>query len=330
MSSRAKQQMLDSQVAEHLNRDYYIVRRSQTVADSVAALRQQPPGGLYFYIYVLDDDDRLVGVLPTRALIFSPPEAPIEGLMVPKVVTIPATASVLDACEFFIQHRFLAMPVVDGDERLLGIVDVGLFTDEVFDLAEQRARDDVFQLIGIHVLNNQQIAPWSGFRDRFPWLIANMIGGTVCALLSQRFEGLLAAVIAVAMFVPIVLNLSESVSIQSMSILLQGLHGTGVDRRFLFRALTREVAVGALLGLAAGVVVGLVAGTWQGSLALGLTLAVSVMLAIISAGLLGLILPVAVRAMRADPRIAAGPITLATTDVVTLLVYFAVATRILL
>ncbi len=188
----------------------------------------------------------------------------------------------------------------------------------------------MFQLIGIHVLNNQQIAPWTGFRDRFPWLIANMIGGTVCAVLSQRFEGLLAAVIAVAMFVPIVLNLSESVSIQSMSILLQGLHASGVDRQFLLRALAREVAVAALLGLAAGVVVGLVAGAWQGSLALGLTLAASVMLAIISAGLLGLVLPVAVRALRADPRIAAGPITLATTDVVTLLVYFAVATRILM
>ena len=154
----------------------------------------------------------------------------------------------LDACEFFIQHRFLAMPVVDDDERLLGVVDVGLFTDEVFDLAEQQGRDDVFQLIGIHVLNNQQIAPWTGFRDRFPWLIANMIGGTLCAVLSQRFEGLLAAVIAVAMFVPIVLTLAESVSIQSMSILLQGLHASGVDRQFLLRALARELAVAALLG----------------------------------------------------------------------------------
>ncbi len=144
MSSRAKQKMLDSPVAEHLNRDFYIVRQSQTVGDSVAALRQQPPGGLYFYIYVLDDDDRLVGVLPTRTLIFSPPESSIEGLMVRNVVTIPTGATVLEACEFFIQHRFLAMPVVDDDERLLGVVDVGLFTDEVFDLAEQRGATTCF------------------------------------------------------------------------------------------------------------------------------------------------------------------------------------------
>lgn len=330
MIANARQQILDEPVVEHVQRDYCAVPETYTVGQAVAALREQPPGGQFFYIYVLDAERRLVGVLPTRVLIFNAPDTPIRELMVRQVVTIPAEATLLEACEFFVQHRFLAMPVVDGEGKLLGIVDVSLFTDEVFDLAEQRSRDDVFQLIGIHVLRSQQIAPWTGFRDRFPWLLANMTGGTICAVLSRQFEGLLAAVVAVALFVPIVLNLAESVSIQSMSILLQGLRGSGVDRRFFLWALVRELAVAALLGIAAGAVVGFAAGLWLGSTALGVTLAVSVALAIVAAGLLGLVLPIAVRALRADPRIAAGPITLATTDVVTLLVYFAVASRVLM
>ena len=237
MTLDARQQILNSSVADHVQRDFCRVRNGQTVGQAIVVLRQQPPSGQFYYIYVLDDDGRLVGVLPTRVLIFSAPETPVAELMIRGAVTIPSRATVLEACEFFIQHRYLAMPVIDPDGRLLGIVDVGLFADEVFDLAEQRSHNDVFQLIGIHVINNQQIDPVQGFRDRFPWLIANMVGGTI-AVLSQQFEGLLSAVIAVAMFVPVVLTLSESVSIQSMSILLQGLHGSGgVNRKFLVRAI---------------------------------------------------------------------------------------------
>jgi magnesium transporter len=331
MTLDARQQILNSSVTEHLQRDFCRVRDGQTIGQAVVALRQQPPSGQFYYIYVLDDDGRLVGVLPTRVLIFSAPETPVADLMIRGAVTIPSRATVLEACEFFIQHRYLAMPVIDPDGRLLGIVDVGLFADEVFDLAEQRAHDDVFQLIGIHVINNQQIDPVQGFRDRFPWLIANMVGGTICALLAQRFEGLLSVVIAVAMFVPVVLTLSESVSIQSMSILLQGLHGSGgVNRKFLVRAIAREMAVALLLGAASGAVVGTIGGVWQQSGKLGLALGISLTLTVVCAGLLGVIMPIAIRILRADPRIAAGPITLAITDIATLLVYFAVATRLLL
>jgi magnesium transporter len=330
MTSDARQNIFDEPVVKHVDRDFCAVRDSYTVGQAVVTLREHPPAGQFFYIYVLDAEQRLVGVLPTRALLFSPQEVPIAELMVRKVVKIPAGATVMDACEFFIQHRLLAMPVVDDQGKMLGIVDVNLFTEEVFDLAEEQSRDDVFQLIGIHVIDSQQVAPWTGFRDRFPWLVANFTGGAICALLASRFENLLAAVVAVSLFVPIVLNLSESVAIQSMSILLQGLHSRRVDRRFLFRALVRELAVAALLGTAAGVVVGLAGGIWLGSPALGFALLVSVALAIVGSGLLGLVLPVAIRALRADPRIASGPITLATADVLTLLVYFSVSMRLLI
>jgi magnesium transporter len=331
MNLDAQQQILESSVADHLQTDFCRVRDGQSVGEAIVALRQQPPSGQFYYIYVLDHAGRLKGVLPTRVLIFSSPETPVAELMIRATVTIPSRATVLEACEFFIQHRYLAMPVVDSDGRLLGIVDVGLFADEVFDLADKRAHNDVFQLLGIHVINNQQIDPVQGFRDRFPWLIANMVGGTLCAVLSQRFEGLLAAVIAVAMFVPVVLTLSESVSIQSMSILLQGLHGSGgVNRKFLVRALTRELAVALLLGVASGTVVGSVAGLWLQSGKLGLALCISLTMTLVCAGILGVIMPIGIRLMRADPRIAAGPITLAMTDIVTLLVYFASSTRLLL
>ncbi len=280
-------------------------------------------------MYVVDEQGRLAGVVPTRDLLVSGGDTPIATLVPPKVVSLPSDATVFDACEFFMQYRYLALPVVDGDGRLLGTVDVNLVSDEVFNLAEQQARDDVFQLIGIHVLRNQRFAPWANFRDRFPWLVANIVGGTLCALLSSRFENLLAAVIAVALFVPIVLTLAESVSIQSMSIALQSLRASTLAPRALVRAVLREFAVAVLLGAASGASVGLVAWVWLGSVKVGLAVATSILLALIVASLLGLVLPVVVRAVRADPRVAAGPIVLATTDVVTLAFYFTVSRQFL-
>ena len=330
MASEVRNVNLTDPVMKHALCAFRAVANTQTVGDALTALREQPPTSQFFYIYVVDAEGRLVGVVPTRALLGSEPETPLASLMIREVVVVPATATVLEACEFFIQYRFLALPVVDPGRKLVGIVDVGLFTDEVFELAEKRAHDDIFQVIGIHVRRNQQLAPWTGFRDRFPWLIANIIGGTICALLSGAYSGLLNAVIAVAMFVPIVLTLSESVSIQSMSILLQGLHGSRIDWRFLMRALAREFGVACLLGIVSGTLVGLVASLWLGSIRMGVSVGISIAVALLFAGLLGLVLPIAIRALRADPRIASGPIVLATTDVVTLLCYLAISASILL
>ena len=221
MDGEASERFFKEPILNHVRRDIVPSRISQTVGQVLAALRAQPPAAAFFYIYVVDEAGRLMGVVPTRDLLVSTSDTAIATLVQSKVVTLPSDATVLDACEFFMQHRYLALPVVEHDRTFLGTVDVGLVSDEVFNLAEQQARDDVFQLIGIHVLRSQRFAPWANFRDRFPWLVANIIGGTLCALITSQFEDLLAAVIAVALFVPIVLTLAESVSIQSMSITLQ-------------------------------------------------------------------------------------------------------------
>jgi NhaA family Na+:H+ antiporter len=107
------------------------LRAGQTVGEALDWLRRNPPPGRVIYFYVVDSEGRLLGVVPTRRLLLSPPEAPLTDIMVKKVVTVPAEATVLDACEFFVQHRLLAFPVVDEQHRILGVVDVDLYTEEL-------------------------------------------------------------------------------------------------------------------------------------------------------------------------------------------------------
>src|SRR6266851_2479171 len=127
---------LNDPVVRHLRRDFTRLRADQTVGEALAAVRQQPPEGRVIYFYVTDNDGTLQGVVPTRRLLLNPLDKPIADIMVREVIAIPVTATVLDACEFFIQHRLLAFPVVDENRRLLGIVDVELYTGELTELSE--------------------------------------------------------------------------------------------------------------------------------------------------------------------------------------------------
>ena len=119
---------LDDPVTRHMRTDFSRLGVQQTVAEALETIRRQPPDGRIIYFYVVDDDNRLLGVVPTRRLLLSPLDARIADIMVRDVIAIGRQASVLDACEFFTMHRLLAFPVVDDEKRLIGVVDVELYT----------------------------------------------------------------------------------------------------------------------------------------------------------------------------------------------------------
>ena len=316
---------IDDPIAAYVKGGFALLQAGQTVAQALADLRKGNLSERIIYFYVADAEGRLAGVVPTRRLLMSPPERLIAEIMDRRVVSIPARATVADACEIFVTRRLLAFPVVDADGRMLGVVDVSLFTDEVFELSERQSARDVFQLIGIRVLGGRRASLWSQFRGRFLWLLCNIAGGIACAFLAGRYEAFLDATIVLAFFIPVVLTLSESVSIQSMTLTLQALHGEEFDAASLWASLRREALTALLLAGACGGTVGLVAWAWKQDPLVAAAIACSIGFSIMTACLLGVALPTALRLFKADPEIAAGPVVLAITDVLTLLFYFNLA-----
>jgi magnesium transporter len=140
---------LNEPVSLHIHQGFARILVTQTVAEAPDGLRRHPPQGRILYLYVVDDKGRLEGVVPTRRLLLGSPEQPVAEIIVRRVIALPARTTVLKACEFFIQHRFLAFPVVDDERRLLSIVYVELYTKKVTQLDDGRVRDDLFQLLGI-------------------------------------------------------------------------------------------------------------------------------------------------------------------------------------
>jgi magnesium transporter len=296
-----------------------VLQPDLTISAALERIRRLANPGSIDYLYVVDGEHRLVGVVPIRKLLTVDPEHRVADVMVDEVVAIPDWATVLIASEYFATRHLLAFPIVNGKGELLGVVDVGLFTDEVIDLAKQ-AYDDIFQLIGVHA--TAQRSSWSAFRDRFPWLLCNIAGGLIAAFMASRFEHLLREVVVLALFIPIVLALGESVSMQALTLTLQNLTDGPIVVKRLAGALWKEFNTAALLGLGCGIVVGTVVVLWRGQLDLAGAIASAITLSMIMACLLGVLFPTVLHATRADPRIAAGPVVLASADVVTLLFYF--------
>jgi magnesium transporter len=324
-----QQAHLQQPVLAVARKDAAVLREDFTVQQALDAIRQRGVGEKIVYFYVVDAADRLAGVLPTRQLLTAPLERRLSELMIRRVAAIPHTATVLEACEAFVMHKFLAFPVVDEARKIVGVVDVGLLTEEAFDIAEREQTNALFESIGFRVSQVHDASPLRAFRFRFPWLLATIGSGTLCALLASAYEVTLAKSIVLTFFFTMVLGLAESVSIQSMTVTIQSLRTTRPSLGWFVRAFRREAGTAVLLGGACGTVVGLIVWLWRGAALAGLAIGSSILLALCAACFFGLTIPAALHALRLDPKIAAGPVTLAFTDIFTLLFYFSLAALLL-
>lgn len=327
----------DSRVIEHARKDFPLLDAEMTVGQALERIRREGVGERVIYFFAVDSDKRLVGVLPTRRLLTSPLENKLNDIMVRRVVAIPATATILDACEFFVLYKFFAFPVVDEQRRVVGLIDVGLFAEEILGEREEQTkpasaspvRDDIFEVLGFHLEQIRGASSWRMFRFRFPWLLVTVTGGTMCAILAGLFEATLAHALVIAFFLTMVLGLNESVSAQSMSVTIQMLRSAPVTWSWFRTALRREFVTALLIGLGCGAVVAVIVLIWRHDARGALAIGGSIALSLISASLFGLGVPSFLHRLNLDPKIAAGPITLALADVFALVIYFTTARLVL-
>jgi len=318
-------QHLDQPVTGFIRQDFSQLRKSMTIREALAHLRREGIGEKIVYFYVVDDDGRLVGVIPTRRLLTAMPDEELGDLMIERVIAIPQAATLLEACEFFVLHKLLAFPVVDGARHIVGVIDVSVFTEEVFDIAERELHEDVFESIGFHISQVRDAKPWQAFRYRFPWLLATIGSGAICALLASKFADTLAQSLVIAFFLTLVLALGESVGAQSVTMTIQALRSARPSLSWYRTSLRREIATAVLLGLGCGLLVAAIVWLWLGGGWAAVAIGCSIFASLVMACVLGLSVPSLLHALRLDPKIAAGPLTLAAADIFTLFSYLSIA-----
>ena len=301
-----------------------------TVAEALRIVQEtQDLPDQAFYVYVVDDEERLVGVTSLRVLVTRSPDLPIRDVMRTSLVSVSVSADQEDVAHIVSRYDVVSVPVVDAQGCLLGVVTV----DDVVDVLREEATEDILKMAGAGEAMIDTQSFWASFRARLPWLMGAALGGLVVALSLTGFEDALRAVPVLALFMPVVAGMGGNVGTQSSTIVVRGLAVGYIDRRRLKTLVLREVALGALLGVVTGLTVSAVAsglgfegiatlplvGVLTGGLVGSMTIAAAV----------GSGIPLVLERLQIDPAVATGPFVTTAVDVLGLLFYFGLASVLL-
>lgn len=320
---------LDEPITRHMRTDFAAIRDTCTVGETLNSIRVQGLGEQIVYFYVTDNKGRLAGVIPTRRLLTSPLEQRISDIMERRVVSVPDTFTVFDTCEFFVLYRLMAFPVVASDNRLLGVVDVKLYTEEIFDVSEREHVDRLFESLGIRLSQVRNAPLPKRFRARFSWLLATIASGITCALLAGVFQQTLVESVVLSFFLTLVLGLGESVCVQALSLSIESLHRDKPKMKWFFVNLWREMAVSFCMGVSAALLVGGFSYVWNRHTGAAMALVLGITCAVSSAAMIGFSIPVLFHRLRLDLKIASGPVALALVDIATITCYLSAAAAII-
>ncbi|MEJ5351657.1 MAG: magnesium transporter [Melioribacteraceae bacterium] len=323
----------DKPIIEFARKDFTVLNKNLTVDEALKKIRNEGAGERIVYFYAIDDEDKLVGVLPTRRLLTAQPDTKLEQIMVQRVAALPSTATVYDACEFFVTYKFLAFPIVDEQKRIIGIIDINIFTEEFLssepDIEERQRINDIFETIGVNINEIKNASPVKAWRIRFPWLLATITSGTICAFLAGMFETTIEESLIIAFFLTLILGLAESTSIQSMTLTIQALHTVKPTSKWYLKILWKELRTAFLLAFASGMIVSSIIILWKNDMLASSVIGLSILIIQITAAFWGITIPSILHKKNLDPKISAGPITLAITDIFTIIFYLGIATILL-
>lgn len=300
-----------------------------TVGDALAMIQdEEEPPETAFYVYVIDGEDRLVGVCSLRILVISRPGQRISDVMDKDVVSVRVDTDQEEVAEVVSRYDLVSVPVVDEQNRLLGIIDV----DDVVDVIREEATEDILKMAGAGEELAESRSFVASLRVRWRWLMAAALGGTVAAFSVSGFDAALAQVPALAFFMPVVAGMGGNVGIQSSTIVVRGLAVGFVESERVRRLVLREVSLGASLGLIYGLLIG-TASLWVGQEVAAWRLGTVVMLgcagSMTIAAAVGTGTPLVLDRFGVDPAIATGPFVTTSVDVMGLLFYFWLATTLM-
>lgn len=278
----------------------------------------------FHFVYVVDEEKRLTGVLNLGALLLAAPDQQAGQLAKRKVRAVGPYIDQEEVALAFRRYDLVALPVVDDEGRLLGRI----MHDDAVDVLEEEADEDIFHMAGATSTEPELVYTDQVFRIasvRLPWLLATLGGLTVPALLVWAFQVSFPEVIALIPFIPVIGAMGGNVGAQSSTIVVRGLATGRVDFHNLGRFLFKELVISTLMGIACGALSGVVAVVWHGDPAIALTVTVSMVIAIIASALMGVLVPYLFRLVKIDPAIAAGPLVTTVDDIIAIGLYYLVA-----
>ena len=278
-----------------------------------------------YYLFVVDDFDRLVGVVSLKDLVLEPPERKMNEIMNPEVISVLVHRDQEEVYHLVKKYDLVTIPVVDEQNRLIGRIT----HDDIIDVIEEEADEDISLMAGVI---HQEIAEESSLkisRARLPWLIAGLFGGIVAAVVINQFESSLEKILALSFFFPVIMAMGGNTGTQAATVAVRGLATGDISLVHMGKRLWMEMKVALLNGVICGILLGLIVGVWLYDYGLGGIVALSLVLIIVNSGFIGAAVPLVLKRLDIDPALATGPFVTTTNDIFSLLIYLGLVTAFL-
>lgn len=306
--------------------DYVHIKQEMTVGEALERIRRVGLDKETIYIcYVTDNQRRLVGVVSLRELVLAPLDRQVGEMMRKSVIMAHTSDDQEVVARMIKDHDLLAVPVVDGEERLVGIVTV----DDAVDILEAEASEDFQRIVAVTASGGEEcyfdLPTRNRFMRRMPWLIVLLLAGTISSSIIGIFEEALSTVAAIAMFIPLIMDTAGNAGSQSATLAVRGLATGEIGPGRFLRFLLQEVGTGAFLGLGLGIGAFVLGYILTSQLSLGLAIGSAIICTVVSANIVGMALPFAFKQIKIDPAVASAPLITTIGDAIGLLVYFNMA-----
>lgn len=298
-------------------------RQSMTVQQSIEFLRRNKPDEeTSYYLFVTDEADRLSGVVSLRQLIVAGANVKLGEIMNPDVVTADVGTDQEECARILARYDLLALPIVDADRKMVGVVTA----DDLFDVVEEEATEDIYHLANLDAEEDVYDSVFRSSRRRITWLFINLPTALFAAWVVSRFTNTIAALAVLPSFALIVNGQGGNAGIQTLTLIVRSLALGEITLRDSWHTLGREFIIGGLNGIIFGLAVGVVGLIWQGSMLMGFIVGSALLLNLINAAIVGTLVPLGLRLMKVDPALASGVIVTTFTDVMGSICLYGIAT----
>lgn len=306
-----------------MTKELISISSKQTVGDVLDKLRDAAPNAeIVYYLYVVDPDETLVGVVSLRDLIIATPDEVIEDIMNNHAVSVVEDLDQEEVGKLIQKYDFLAVPVVSKENRLLGIVTV----DDVMDILEEEMTEDFGEISATKGATDVNLSAFTAAKKRSPWIIALMFFGMITGGVIGRFEDTLESVVLLAAFIPMIMDSGGNVGTQSLAVSVRGLALGTIEKGSFFQMIRREFSTGALIGFLCMILITILVTVVYGNTMLGVIVGVSILITLSVSAVIGSVIPLIINKMKIDPAVASGPFITTINDIVGLLIYFSIAT----
>lgn len=305
-----------------MNPSVFALNEDLTVGEAITALQGARDVEMVFYLYVVDGRNHLVGVTSLRRLLLVSPETPLKRIMTPDVISVRVDTDQEEVARQVASYNLLAVPVVDEENKLAGVVTV----DDVIDVIKDEATEDLLRLAGVSGDERIATPPVEALRKRLPWLGINLVTAFVAASVVALFEGTIQQVTALAVFMPIVAGMGGNAATQTLTVIVRGLALGELSWVNARKALAKESLIGLGNGLALGVVAAGVAWLTKADPMLGLLLGAAMVCNMFVAATAGTLVPLGLKALKVDPALASAVFITTFTDVVGFASFLGLAT----